>query len=96
MPLENNHACLVNPNLTEVLGTQERQHNGKTYLARIARAKGQTKGSGERSFLYPIATWSKAEAQAHCKDHNGRFEAAKKESQEMSFFPEVCIECEED
>lgn len=85
MPYENDHACLVNPKITEILGTQTRKHNGKTYKVRIGRAKGQREGSSERSYLYPISVWSKSEARAHCRDHNGTFEPAKpKQTQELN------------
>lgn len=85
MPYENDHACLVNPNITEILGTQTRKHNGKSYKVRIGRAKGQREGSAERSYLYPISEWTKAQAQAHCREHDGRFEpAVPKKTQEMN------------
>ena len=85
MPYENYHACLVNPNITQILGTQTRKHDGKTYQVRIGRAKGKTTGSAERSYLYPKSQWTAAQARAHCKDHGGTFEAAKKGWEEIYF-----------
>ena len=79
MPLSNFHACLLNPSVTNILGTMTRESGGKTYKVRIGRKKNQAKGSTQRSFLYSIKTWTKSEARKHCKDHGGSFEAAKGE-----------------
>lgn len=83
MPYENYHACLVNPNITQILGTQTRKHAGKTYQVRIGRAKGKTTGSAERSYLYPKGQWTAAQARAHCKSHGGRFEPATAKTQQF-------------
>jgi len=75
MPYPNNHSCEINLNL-KVIGSQKRTHNGKSYIVRIGRAPGRTKGSSERSYLYPADSWTAAQARAHCKDHGGKFIAA--------------------
>jgi len=94
MPLPNNHACLLNPAATKVLGSEKREaSNGKTYTVRFARPPGKTTGSIERSYLYPKSTWSESEARRHCADHDGSFEAAKT-TQSMRFAP--CIDCDDD
>lgn len=81
MPYPNNHACAIDLSL-QTLGSQTRDHNGKKYTVRIGRKPGARSGSSERSYLYSIDTWTEAEARAHCKDHNGRFEPASGKTQE--------------
>ncbi|MBA7557287.1 hypothetical protein ES705_50034 [subsurface metagenome] len=81
MPYPNYHSCLINPELTKVLGTQTRIHKGKKYSVRIARAEGKTKGSGERSYLYSIKDWTKKEARDHCKEAKGEFHPAEKKTE---------------
>ena len=79
MPYKNFHGCLINPRATNILGTEIRKHNGKPYKVKYARVKGKTTGSTERSYLYPISSWSAGEARAHCKNHGGTFEPVKKD-----------------
>jgi HK97 family phage prohead protease len=79
-PFPNNHACVIDDSL-KVVGSQTREHNGKKYTVRIGKKPGG--GSGDHSYLYPKDTWTEAEARAHCKDHDGTFEAATGK----------CIEC---
>jgi len=79
MPYKNFHGCLINPRATNILGTKNRSHNGKMYKVKYARVKGKTTGSTERSYLYPISSWTEAEARSHCRSHGGTFEKVKKE-----------------
>ena len=78
MPMPNFHACLLNPKVTKILGTMTRKTDGKSYKVRVGRKKGQTEGSTQRSFIYPISQWSAAEARRHCKEHGGKFELGGK------------------
>ena len=87
-PYPNNHACVIDAS-SEVVGSQSREHDGKKYTVRIGKKKGG--GSGDHSYLYPIDTWTEAEARAHCKSHDGTFEAASK-SKMVNF---ICGKCGE-
>ncbi|MFX0092109.1 MAG: hypothetical protein ACFFBD_10145 [Candidatus Hodarchaeota archaeon] len=78
MPYENSHACAINLSL-EVVGSQKRKHNGKSYTVRIGKTK---TGSAERSYLYPVEEWTEAEARKHCIGHGGKFEPATKKVKE--------------
>jgi len=80
MPMPNNHACLIDDSLT-VVGSMTRDHKGKEYTVRIGRKAG-SKGSSERSYIYPKDKWTADEARAHCKSRGGRFEPASSQTQE--------------
>lgn len=95
MPFPNEHSCRLRP----PAGFQEgrfrrdsRKTDGKTYFIIMGRLKGQDT-MVEQAYRYPKQNWTAAEARKHCRDHDGRFEAA---SQELSFLPDICSECEED
>ena len=77
MPYENEHACrLKEPGLFERFTRKTLKHNGKEYDVIIGFKKGG--GSEVQAFRYPKGSWSESGARAHCKDHDGSFEAAKK------------------
>ena len=82
MPSENFHVCDINTSL-KVVGSQKRTHGGKTYTARIGLPKSGKGGSSDYAYYYPKDSWTAAQASAHCKEHKGTFEAAKKQTQEM-------------
>jgi hypothetical protein len=89
-PYPNEHACRLNdPGKYERFVRIKRKHNGKEYSAIIGFKKGG--GSEDQAYRYPKDTWSETEARAHCKDHDGSFEAAKK-PKELTF---VCKSCGE-
>jgi len=76
-PYENEHACRVaDPGhfnrFRRVNGA--RKHEGKSYDIIFGRKKD---GSWqEQAYRYPKDKWSASEARAHCRSHDGRFEAA--------------------
>jgi HK97 family phage prohead protease len=86
-PMPNNHACVIDASL-KVVGSMTRKHDGKEYTVRIGKKEGG--GSGDHSYLYPKDTWTEAEARAHCKEHDGSFEAATGKSINI-----VCKSCGE-
>jgi len=73
MPYHAEHSCrLRNPETMTILGSREREHNGKSYRILFGVLKhGTTSGSVEQAYRYPITTWTEGEARAHCKSHNG-------------------------
>lgn len=75
MPSKNFHVCDFNIN-QDVKGSDKRKHEGKSYTVRYGE-------KGEYAYYYPIDEWTEAQAKAHCKEHDGKFEPALKETQEM-------------
>lgn len=79
MPFPNEHACrLRSPGdfKPESFRRVSRKHNGKKYSIIMGRLKGETTMT-EQAYRYPKDTWDAGEARTHCKDHDGRFEAAQ-------------------
>jgi hypothetical protein len=92
MPYPNEHSCrLREPDefQKESFRTVTRKsasHNDKEYDV----IRGQLKNSDEwddQAFRYPKDTWNEGEAHTHCKEHKGRFEAAKKDGAESAQNP---------
>lgn len=82
MPYPNEHACRLNPpGKYKSFARQKRKSSGGKIYSVIFGIfmKGGKKTSEEQAYRYPKASWTAAEARAHCKDHNGSFEAASKE-----------------
>jgi len=74
-PFPNFHACRINdPDKYERIRPMTRKHNGKEFTVLIGFKKGG--GSEDQAYRYPKDTWSATEARAHCKGHDGSFEAA--------------------
>ena len=72
-PQISEHACrLLPPEDVNIIGSRERQHEGKTYRILFGTPKrgGEAK-SVEQTYRYPITEWTEAAARAHCKAHNG-------------------------
>lgn len=88
MPSKDFHVCDINTNL-KVVGSQTRKHNGKEYTVRVGVPKSGEGGSEEYAYYYPKDKWTAAEARAHCKEHNGTFEAALQEMTVMDFVPDI-------
>lgn len=88
MPFENEHACrLRDPGkYKEFRRGTRKAGNGKEYsiVFGIFTRDGK-RVSEEQSYRYNKETWDESEAKKHCKDHKGRFEAAKKDD---------CFDCE--
>jgi len=82
-PYPNEHACrLVDPDKFRKgkndWGVQYRKHDGKEY--RVIRGKLKKDGKwADQAFRYKKDVWGASEAQKHCREHDGRFEAAKGE-----------------
>jgi len=81
MPYPNEHACrLEEPNTCkpDSYRREKRKHDGKEYSVIFCADKGS--GSfKEQAYRYNKEIWSESEAKAHCKNHEGKFEAAQKE-----------------
>ena len=78
MPYPNEHACrLRDPGSLEVVGSDDRQHDDKTYRVIFGKPK-DGDGSVEQAYRYPKESWSEEAAHNHCQDHDGTFEAAEK------------------
>jgi HK97 family phage prohead protease len=89
-PFPSEHSCrLQNPDKFERFVRMKRKHDGKEFSVIIGFKKGG--GSEDQAYRYPKDTWSAEEARKHCKDHDGSFEAAKKEKS----IKVVCTSCGE-
>ena len=79
-PLPNEHSCrLVDPAKFEKgsFRSYSRTSDGKKYRVIAGRLKGKTTMT-EQGFRYPKDDWTSAQANKHCKDHDGiRFIPAK-------------------
>ena len=78
-PYANEHACRINdPGKFSKFRRQNaaRDHDGKKYDVIYGQLKGSDKWD-EQAYRYPKDTWSAEAAAAHCKSHDGSFEAAK-------------------
>jgi len=78
-PSEKNHVCTINTGDYEKYRSAKRDHDGKPYTVRFGIKADGT--SEENEYFYSIEDWTAAEAKAHCKDHDGTFEAATKPKQ---------------
>lgn len=77
-PYPNEHACrLREPGdfQPDSFRRVSREHEGKTYGVIMGRLTGETTMT-EQAYRYPTAGWSESQAKSHCKNHDGRFEAA--------------------
>lgn len=72
IPYPNEHACrLVDPDKVDVVGSEEREHEGKEYRVIYGKPKDDG-GAVEQAYRYPLSEgWTEAEARAHCKEHGG-------------------------
>ena len=78
MPFPNEHSCrLRDPEGLETVGSDERQHDDKTYRVIFGKPK-DGNGSVEQAYRYPRESWGEEAARSHCQDHSGAFEAAEK------------------
>lgn len=76
-PYPNEHSCrLQDPGKFDKFRRGTRNHKGKKYSIIFGHPK-DGGGWEEQAYRYAKDTWTAAEAQAHCKDHKGSFEAAK-------------------
>jgi HK97 family phage prohead protease len=81
-PYPNEHACrLKNPDDFQdgTFRRMKREHEGKEYSVILGRLKGEDTMT-EQAYRYDKKVWSAKEAGAHCKSHDGSFEAASEES----------------
>lgn len=62
-----------------------RKHAGKVYSIILGRLKGEDTMT-EQAYRYDKDKWTAGEAGAHCREHEGTFEAAKKDASD----PEAC------
>lgn len=82
MPYLNEHACRIREPLEDAPTRRvdgDREHNGKKYDVIYQEQEGKWV---DQAYRYPKDTWSEEEARGHCKDHDGKFEPAKKEKGE--------------
>lgn len=78
-PYPNFHACrLKKPGDFKEgsIRTVKRKHDGKEYSVLMGKLDGESTMT-EQAYRYHKDSWDKADARAHCKDHDGKFEAAK-------------------
>jgi len=86
MPYSNEHACrLRSPKEFRTFGRGTRDsasHDGKQYaVIRGQRADGSWE---DQAYRYDKDRWTAAEAGAHCRAHNGSFEAARADNGQVS------------
>ena len=75
-PYVSEHSCrLVDPDEVDVVGSEEREHDGKRYRVIYGKPKGEG-GSVEQAYRYPVDGWSESEARTHCEAQDGSFEPA--------------------
>ncbi len=77
-PYPNEHACRLRDPGDFQEGSFKRvtrEHEGKRYAVIMGRLVGEETLT-EQAYRYPIKTWEEADARAHCREHEGRFEAA--------------------
>lgn len=77
-PYPNEHACrLREPGdfQPDSFRRITREHEGKEYTVIVGRLEGETELT-EQAYRYNRETWGEDAARAHCKEHEGRFEAA--------------------
>lgn len=81
-PYPSEHACrLRDPDdfQKDSFRRYTRKHKGKAYSVIAGRLKGEDSMT-EQAFRYKKDVWDAADARAHCKDHDGSFEAASESS----------------
>lgn len=77
-PYPNEHACrLRDPGdfQEDSFRRVTRETDGKRYAVIMGRLEGESTMT-EQAYRYPTKDWEADEARAHCRDHEGRFEAA--------------------
>jgi hypothetical protein len=78
-PYPNFHACSLRDSgdfQDDTIRTTKRKHDGKEYSVLMGKLEGATSMT-EQSYRYDKDTWDEEDARTHCKDHEGKFEAAK-------------------
>ncbi len=77
-PYPNEHACRLREPSEFKKGSfvrMDRDHKGKKYSVILGKLKGEDTLT-EQAYRYDKDTWSPQQAEKHCKDHDGSFEAA--------------------
>jgi hypothetical protein len=77
-PYPNEHACRLRDPGDFQEGSfrrMTRYHEGKKYSVIMGKLEDEDTLT-EQAYRYPKETWDAADARAHCKDHDGSFEAA--------------------
>lgn len=93
-PYANEHACrLKDPDGFEdnSMRSMMRKHKGKEYRVIMGKMKGEDTMT-DQAFRYKKDTWTSAEASAHCKSHDGTFEAATETEAEVDVKKDVVEE----
>jgi len=78
MPYPNEHACRLREPGEFKEGSFrriKRKHNGKEYSVIVGKLKGED-STTEQAYRYDKDVWDAQDAQSHCNDHKGTFEAA--------------------
>jgi len=86
VPYRNEHSCkLVDPDQVDVVGSDEREHEGKKYRVIFGKPKDDG-GSVEQAYRYPLEEgWTEDGARNHCEAHDGiLFEPAEPEGAGLS------------
>ena len=85
MPYPNEHACRIRdpgdfqPKSFRRIQSGEKGGKGPRDGKRLSIIIGKLKGKSEtttQAFRYPSDEWTEAQARSHCKEQDGRFEAA--------------------
>jgi len=89
MSYPNEHACrLLSPGMFKQCRRSQRRSEGKVYGVITCEKKNLPGRWSEQAFRYNKNEWSPEAAKAHCKRHQGRFEAAR-ELVKFSDLPEM-------
>jgi len=93
-PFPSEHSCrLRNPDdfETDSFRRTSRVSDGKKYSVIMGRLEGETTMT-EQAYRYDKEVWEASEASTHCKDHDGKFEAAEKQSKSGRVLSAVNLE----
>ena len=76
MPYPQEHSCRLSPPENyDKFRRGKRKHEGKEYSVIYGKLKDEDKWE-DQAFRYDKEVWDADDAKTHCKDHDGKFEAA--------------------
>jgi HK97 family phage prohead protease len=93
-PYPEEHACrLRDPSdfKADSFRRTKRKHEGKEYSIIMGKLKNDDTMT-EQAYRYKKDVWTEKEAKKHCDDHDGEFEAAKKDIDEMVMIKNADLE----
>jgi len=84
-PYPQEHSCrLKSPDLYKTCRRTSRTSDGKKYSVLTCQRKDDASKWEEQAYRYDKEVWTATQARAHCKEHDGTFEAAKQPTELIS------------